>query len=151
MALLSSACVALPDPTPVAEAKTLLRRTLSRAALAEAARIGIGGSSPLAEANVSYEQARTAVRIGGRSDQSVTIWEDHPLEGLLEAVLRTEVDDTAIPPMLGGQPDDTITVIRCFLDHGGNVAETAKTLHLHRATRPEPAPEPATFVDSSCN
>lgn len=106
--------------------------------LVRTAHLGIGNVAPPTEANTSYEQARTAVRIGLRVDQPITRWEEHPLEGLLEAVLRTEVDETVIPPtfgtVLGGQSDDTIAVIRRFLDHGGNVAETAKTLHLHRAT-----------------
>lgn len=68
--------------------------------LAETARLGIGSPAPLTEANTSYEQARTAAQISGRIGQLVTSWEDHPLEGVLKAVQRAEVDATAIPPML---------------------------------------------------
>lgn len=101
-------------------------------------RIGIGTPVQLEEALHSYDRATVAARIAGDKKQHVALWEDHPLEGLLAAAIRSVIEAAWVPPLIAetveSQSQETLETVSCFLDEAGNVARTSEILHLHRTT-----------------
>lgn len=107
--------------------------------MASATVIGIGAEQDSLESIAeSYDQALVAVRIGRARDTSVMAWIDDPIDALLIAMLRSDVDDWLIPralrTLIGSATPTTINLLRTFLDHAGNVIATAEALDLHRTT-----------------
>lgn len=101
-------------------------------------RFGVGSAVRLADASRSYDRAQVAARIAAAKDRPVVLWEDHPLEALLEASVRSDVDASLIPQLVTdtveAQSRESLTTVACFLDQAGSVARTADILHLHRTT-----------------
>ncbi|MGO1398759.1 MAG: PucR family transcriptional regulator [Brevibacterium yomogidense] len=86
----------------------------------------------------SYGRAATASRVAVRDGKPVVAWELRPLDALLDAVVRTEVQETAIPALLlrldATHSEETLRTVSCFLDEAGSVARVSALLHLHRTT-----------------
>ena len=101
-------------------------------------RIGVGSSTELQEASLSYDQATVAAKIATDTKEHVVLWEERPLESLLAATLKPTIEIAQIPPVLLEkvrlQSEETLQTLGCFLSEAGNVARTSERLHLHRTT-----------------
>ncbi|MFD6099338.1 PucR family transcriptional regulator [Nocardiopsis flavescens] len=108
------------------------------AGLAEGLRFGVGSAVPLAEASRSYDHARTAARIAVDRGRPVVFWDEHPLETLVEAAVRSRIDASLVPELVRetveSQPEELLRTVACFLEQAGSVARTSDLLHLHRTT-----------------
>lgn len=106
--------------------------------LARGLRFGVGSAVPLAEASRSYDRAQSAARITADRRQPVVLWEDYPLEMLVEAAVRPEIDASLVPDLVKEtvetQSEESLRTVACFLDQAGSVARTSDILHLHRTT-----------------
>lgn len=101
-------------------------------------RFGVGSAVQLVEASRSYDRAQVAARITAVRDRPVVLWEDHPLEALLEASVRSDIDVSLIPQLVTdtveAQSEESLATVACFLEQAGSVARTSDILHLHRTT-----------------
>ena len=86
----------------------------------------------------AYGRAATASRVAAREGEPVVAWELRPLDALLDAVVRTEVSEAAVPGLLlrldAAHSEETLRTVECFLDEAGSVARVSARLHLHRTT-----------------
>lgn len=101
-------------------------------------RIGVGSSTELQEASLSYSRAMVAANIATDIREHIVFWEDRPLESLLEATLKTSIEEALVPSLLLEkvqlQSEENLETLNCFLNQAGNVARTSERLHLHRTT-----------------
>ncbi|MGW3608064.1 PucR family transcriptional regulator [Micromonospora sp. NPDC005161] len=91
----------------------------------------------LSRLHEAFDQAVAATEVARTLGRSMTLWDDHPLESLLQSWLRPQLGWHLVPAeieKLMQQPADVAEIVQVLLDAGGNVAEVASTLHLHRTT-----------------
>ena len=121
-------------------ARDVARQTLDLYAERQADRsslvAGIGApTTDLRQARASWRQARLALRVA-RADPArrpVAAWDDLGVYRLLAADPAPElVLDAPIRQLLAAP--DLAETVRVFLDHAGNVGETASALGIHRQT-----------------
>jgi sugar diacid utilization regulator len=104
--------------------------------------LGIGSSAATVfEARVSQQHAQAAVEVSRtvRSFAPVAAWEDLGVYRVLQQLPLASVVDVAIPAglqtLLDVESDQwLIGTLETYLDAAGNVQESAKQLHIHRAT-----------------
>lgn len=100
--------------------------------------IGVGSLRNLDEVHISYLEAISAVGLDEALNDSVTFWDDYPLESLLELAANTEITEARLPtvfrtilPQLNSEIIETVSL---FLESAGSVSKVAREQHLHRAT-----------------
>lgn len=88
---------------------------------------------------ISYQQARTALKIGYRKDKRRTWYDqtglDRILLNLYEFEDMQEIMKNTITPLINYEADrqmDLIGTFTAFHQYRGNVSQTARSLHLHR-------------------
>jgi len=104
--------------------------------------VGIGSRVPLVqEARVSHKRAEGVVDVCRtvRDFAPVAAWDDLGIYRVLQQLPLTELADVAIPPGLQALLDTEsdqwlVETLDTYLDAAGNVQESAKRLHIHRAT-----------------
>ncbi|MGO4105499.1 PucR family transcriptional regulator [Leifsonia sp. YAF41] len=105
---------------------------------AEVPVVGIGAPvSELAAAWKSFDQASVAVRVGRQSDESVVFWSDHPVPAAIAVMLAEPAQPHLLPETLRAlaeSPPDVIELLDGYFRHGGNVAQLADEILVHRAT-----------------
>jgi len=104
--------------------------------------IGIGSAVPVVhDAQLSYRRAEGVVDVCRtvRDFAPVAAWEDLGIYRVLQQLPLAELADVAIPPGLQALLDTEsdrwlVETLDTYLDAAGNVQESAKRLHIHRAT-----------------
>lgn len=132
-----------PAPVDIGWATGLATRLHSEIAgietdLGARVRIGVGSVQPaLADCRLAFDQAVQAARIAQRRRIAVEAWGADPLQSLLDAAIRPEIDHRLLPKVLhqvDAQEQSTLDVVETYLDLGGNVIATADRAHLHRTS-----------------
>ncbi|HEX8488612.1 MAG TPA: helix-turn-helix domain-containing protein [Propionibacteriaceae bacterium] len=107
----------------------------------ERAVAGIGEArADLGELRASWVEARHAARVAAAvpSVRPVARWADLGLYRLLTALPQVElarlVLDAPVRRLLDALDPELVQTVRVYLDHAGNVQETAAVLHIHRQT-----------------
>lgn len=102
---------------------------------------GIGEPrADIAQLRASWIEARQAARVAAavRAVRPVARWADLGLYRLLAALPQPElaslVLDAPVRRLLDGTDADLVQTVKVYLDHAGNVQETAAALHIHRQT-----------------
>jgi sugar diacid utilization regulator len=96
--------------------------------------------SDLAELRSSWLEARLAARVASAvsSVRPVARWADLGLYRLLAALppaeLASLVLDAPVRRLLDTPDPDLVQTVTSYLDHAGNVQDTAAALHIHRQT-----------------
>jgi sugar diacid utilization regulator len=126
------------DALSVARAIHRELATLDRDAAA-GYRWGVGAARPdLAQADLSADQARAALRVAASRVASVVAWDDDPVSAGIAAWTAALPADHLVPEALRRLPDtqsaETLALVRAFLDRAGNVVTVAADLYLHRTT-----------------
>ncbi|MGD9958325.1 PucR family transcriptional regulator [Nocardioides sp.] len=109
---------------------------------ATAATVGIGPAmATIQGARESFQRAGGVVEVCGFVPEfaPVSAWEDLGIYRLLQQLPLTDLTDVAIPPglraLLEAEADQwLVETLDTYLDSAGNVQESAKRLHIHRAT-----------------
>lgn len=104
--------------------------------------VGIGPSvSAVSDASVSFRRARGALEVCRAVGEfpPVTAWGDLGIYQVLNHLPVAELADIAIPSGLrvmlqAGADSWLVDTLDTYLDTAGNVQESAKRLHVHRAT-----------------
>lgn len=101
--------------------------------------VGVGSIvSGLSEAAGAYRQAQSGARIAASLRQRVGIWSEHPLEALLDAVIKENYSPGLIPHVLDhldlAAHADLVRFLRLYVDSAGNVAHVSERLGVHRTT-----------------
>jgi len=104
--------------------------------------VGIGPAVPLVkDAQLSYRRAEDVVGVcrAVRDFPPVSAWEDLGIYRVLQQLPLKELTDVAIPLGLKKLLDTDadrwlVETLDTYLDAAGNVQESAKRLHIHRAT-----------------
>jgi hypothetical protein len=139
-----TATAADTDLTPAKEmarrVRDLCAKQLDTAAQADLV-AGIGAPrADLAQARGSWHEARLATRVSQAVPQlrPVAAWPELGVYRLLacgsEAALAGAVLDPAVMRLLEHGDQDLNATAAAYLDHGGNVQQTAATLDVHRQT-----------------
>ena len=102
---------------------------------------GVGEpKSNLMELRASWSQARLAARVASAvpTVRPVARWADLGLYRLLAALPRAELAslilDAPVRRLLESPDSDLLHTVTSYLDHAGNVHDTAAELHIHRQT-----------------
>ena len=102
---------------------------------------GVGEpKSDLVELRSSWSQARLAARVASAvpTVRPVARWADLGLYRLLSALPRAELAslilDAPVRRLLETPDPDLLHTVTSYLDHAGNVHDTADALHIHRQT-----------------
>ena len=102
---------------------------------------GVGEpKSDLMELRASWSQARLAARVASAvpTVRPVARWADLGLYRLLAALPRAELAslilDAPVRRLLESPDPDLLHTVTSYLDHAGNVHDTAAELHIHRQT-----------------
>jgi hypothetical protein len=96
--------------------------------------------SDLGALRASWVEARQAARVAAAVPRvrPVARWADLGVYRLLAAVPQSElaalVLDGPVRRLLDALEPDLVQTVRVYLDHAGNVQETAAALHIHRQT-----------------
>ncbi|MEU1290134.1 helix-turn-helix domain-containing protein [Kitasatospora sp. NPDC005856] len=104
--------------------------------------VGVGGRrTALADAWISYDQARVAVRAARRLPrlQGIGDWERLGEYAVFLQLPESALDDSLLPKPLrrlleGGGNARLEETLRCYLDNAGSVPKTAEALELHRTS-----------------
>jgi sugar diacid utilization regulator len=104
--------------------------------------VGVGPAAPtVLDAGTSHQRALGVVDVCRkvRDFAPVAAWEDVGIYRLLQQLPLAELVDVAIPPglqtLIDAESDQwLIGTLDTYLDTAGNVQESAKALHIHRAT-----------------
>lgn len=100
--------------------------------------VGVGDVVGLDRIHVAFAHAEQAREIAIDEGAYRVVWEERPFEVFIASVLRSQVCEEDLPPVianaLGRQPDDVLSTLLAYLDAGNNAAVTAERLHVHRAT-----------------
>ncbi|MFD4658118.1 PucR family transcriptional regulator [Kitasatospora sp. NPDC058444] len=104
--------------------------------------VGVGGRrTALADAWISYDQARVAVRAARRLPrlEGVGDWERLGEYAVFLQLPESALDDSLLPKPLrrlleGGGNARLEETLRCYLDNAGSVPKTAEVLELHRTS-----------------
>jgi len=104
--------------------------------------VGIGSSVPtVQDARLSHKRAQGVVEVCRtvRDFAPVAAWDDLGIYRVLQQLPLAELVDVAIPPGLQALLDTEsdqwlVETLDTYLDAAGNVQESAKRLHIHRAT-----------------
>lgn len=103
--------------------------------------VGIGASRPdLAEARASWQEARLAARVceAVPAVRPVAVWPELGVYRLLasgpDAALAGAVLDSAVLRLLEHGDQELVDTAVCYLDHAGNVQQTAAAVNVHRQT-----------------
>ena len=104
--------------------------------------LGIGSQVPtVLDARRSHQHAQGAVEVCRtvRSFAPVAAWEDLGIYGVFQQLPLDTLAEVAIPPglqaLLDAESDQWLVgTLETYLDAAGNVQESAKRLHIHRAT-----------------
>ena len=104
--------------------------------------VGIGPAVPFVkDAQLSYRRAEGVVTVcrAVRDFPPVSAWEDLGIYRVLQQLPLDELTDVAIPPGLKKLLDTDsdrwlVDTLDTYLDAAGNVQESARRLHIHRAT-----------------
>ncbi|MFF2545008.1 PucR family transcriptional regulator [Kitasatospora sp. NPDC058063] len=105
--------------------------------------VGVGGRrTALADAWISYDQARVAVRAARRLPrlEGIGDWERLGEYAVLLQLPESALNDSLLPKPLrrllatGGGNSRLEETLRCFLDNAGSVPRTAEVLELHRTS-----------------
>lgn len=101
-------------------------------------RVGVGTLRSIDEVHISYLEAISAVGMGAYLDDSVILWDEHPLEALLELAVSDAITECRLPTILRktllGLNSEIVDTVACYLDLAGSVLDVAREKHLHRAT-----------------
>ncbi len=122
----------MKDGRELAELAEMIVDTLRAEALVNA-RVGYGGrAKSLRELSRSYEEARTALEVGGvfYAGRSAVSYGELGPAGLCEIFLR-EVFGENVPERFD---EETAVTIRTFFANNLNISETARQLYVHRNT-----------------
>lgn len=104
--------------------------------------IGIGSAAPaVQDARLSHKRAEGVVEVcrAVRDFAPVAAWDDLGIYRVLQQLPLAELSDVAIPPGLRALLDTEsdhwlVETLDTYLDAAGNVQESARRLHIHRAT-----------------
>jgi sugar diacid utilization regulator len=134
----------LTDDTPAREAADLaLRLYAEELAEDQPGQLVAGIGEPRAdigELRTSWVEARQAARVAAAvpAVRPVAHWADLGIYRLLAALPPSElaalVLDAPVRRLLNALDTDLVQTIRVYLDHAGNVQDTAAELHIHRQT-----------------
>lgn len=104
--------------------------------------VGVGGRrTALADAWISYDQARVAVRAARRLPrlEGIGDWERLGEYAVFLQLPESALDESLLPKPLrrlleGGGNARLLETLRCYLDNAGSVPKTAEALELHRTS-----------------
>lgn len=128
------------ETTSLMALATSVRDDVDKAGLGDVL-VGIGSLETLDEAHLSCRRAEGTVAVSRvvPDFDEVTRWDELGIYQLLSNLPLHELADVAIPPglkaLLQAESDEwLVDTLDTYLDAGGNVQESARLLHIHRAT-----------------
>jgi sugar diacid utilization regulator len=135
------ALVPTPSGSPSAARDIADQLCDALAAVAGAARGGVGEPTSLASVVDSYHQATDALTIGERtaSPARVLVWREQGAYRLLSRLPDTLLAAEALHPgvellLQAEGSDELVQTLECYLDFGGAVKESAAALFMHRGS-----------------